>query len=429
MERNSEKEDCLKSALLADEVISPELKEEAQQFIGSVLVGHEVEGERQFSSLYEAIEKADEGNLEARAMVMANVRSDVLERVFKDGFVCPKVPLDVLPSGTLGQFGQPYRQVQANALRLANHPTIISRTHAELNNCFKLETSNRLGLMKDYSFVVFSLAEDLPEYGFFTQSMSLAVQVTTGEGDHLTTETAFIAGKTEAGRYEAPEKVREVYRRLVGVDISGLSPAEIIDRPLLIANDLLPNGAVDVVKLYDDIDGTFYGSEKPRQDYLEHKADCLERATSLARLCQKISAELIKAHDQIGSPLEAVKALANLSQKYTLEQAGKDTSIDPLVFGPMAAAHIMRARITFEMGLLNMAELEMRQAQKFAVSSSCPGLVLDARNHQTGAELQSAGPEDKYGPLTFYCPKGHRNTRSPNRLLDKCTVCQISVKC
>jgi hypothetical protein len=45
-----------------------------------------------------------------------------------------------------------------------------------------------------------------------------------------------------------------------------------------------------------------------------------------------------------------------------------------------------------------------------------------------GKNETSAG-EDRYGPLTFKCPKGHTNTRPRNRFIEKCKTCGTSVKC
>lgn len=42
---------------------------------------------------------------------------------------------------------------------------------------------------------------------------------------------------------------------------------------------------------------------------------------------------------------------------------------------------------------------------------------------------KSSQEEDRYGSLTFNCPKGHKNRRPRNQLIDKCTTCQTSVKC
>ncbi len=36
---------------------------------------------------------------------------------------------------------------------------------------------------------------------------------------------------------------------------------------------------------------------------------------------------------------------------------------------------------------------------------------------------------DRFGPLTFECPKGHKNTRPRNTLIECCKSCGVSVKC
>jgi hypothetical protein len=45
------------------------------------------------------------------------------------------------------------------------------------------------------------------------------------------------------------------------------------------------------------------------------------------------------------------------------------------------------------------------------------------------SEEASGGAEDKYGSLTFKCPKGHINTRPRNRLIERCKTCGTSVRC
>lgn len=42
---------------------------------------------------------------------------------------------------------------------------------------------------------------------------------------------------------------------------------------------------------------------------------------------------------------------------------------------------------------------------------------------------QESMPSDKYGPLDFNCPKGHKNTRPRNQLIECCKKCGVSVKC
>lgn len=87
---------------------------------------------------------------------------------------------------------------------------------------------------------------------------------------------------------------------------------------------------------------------------------------------------------------------------------------------------------------------EMSTAGKVArergdVYSGCGGTVRADNNENSltaGLQLEAAGygnkaetAEDKYGPLTFTCPKGHKNTRPRGKLIPKCTTCGTSVMC
>jgi len=73
--------------------------------------------------------------------------------------------------------------------------------------------------------------------------------------------------------------------------------------------------------------------------------------------------------------------------------------------------------------------------EKRKVYSGC-GLTLGANNEElsVSGEMSELGfgsktTEDKYGSLTFKCPKGHTNRRPINQLLDKCKTCGTSVRC
>lgn len=81
------------------------------------------------------------------------------------------------------------------------------------------------------------------------------------------------------------------------------------------------------------------------------------------------------------------------------------------------------------------AGLESRQAGK--TFSGC-GLTLGEDSQTQEQQLSKLGygnksQEDKFGPLTFKCPRGHTNkrprARSPKDFLTHCQKCGISVKC
>lgn len=422
----------------------------AARFIGACLLDGQVEvsstpepnlAVQPIESLFDAIHLAAEGDIMARKMVETNVRTDVVERTIKTGHII-KVDLGVDEAGIIQQYGQSMESVQANSLKLAADSwQMQERTRAEATNAFRIEQLHRQDILKDYSFVVFSRAADnmtnqeMSEVGFFTETMSCAIQVTTADGSSLTTESAFVAGVKSPGETRHDEETVVMVAESLGADYSGKSAAEIIATPLLVHNSLMPNGVVDLVEMYDKSAGeTFFGESKPKNDYLEYKDQCLERERTLQPKVECIVDELVAKGQTIRNRLDAAKKLHEISEKHMVEQAVFDNSINPRVFGSTAASHIEQARIYIELGDNKNALLYVSKAKSTAVSSSCPsalksGINADARPEDQDTTSSSSSGEDKYGSLTFKCQKGHNNTRPRNRLIDKCKTCGVSVRC
>lgn len=408
--------------------------EKTARFIGAVLANHTVEiqaseVEKPIESLFDAIRRAAEGDKQAEKVIELNARTDVIERTIKVGHVMDPVPLFINEQGKVVQHGQSYDSIQANSLRhAAENPIMRARTEAEARNAFRTERLNREGFFDDgYSMVVFSRAEDLP--GFFTATMSVAIQVTRKQGNGLAVETAFVAGVAEPGAEQHDDLTIVSLAATFGVDLSGKTPAEIIDTPLLI-KDMT---AIDLVKRYDDCaGGTFFGENKPRQDYEQYHQTCHQREQGFAPKVAAIKAELIAEAHLIHSPVQATQHLHKISEKHMVEHAITDHSIDARVFGP-GAMHVVQARMYEEAGNHEAARQETARAKETAVTSSCPdGSSATRAEGQTTAvddkELPKAG-EDKYGSLTFKCPKGHTNYRPYGRLIPNCQRCGVSVRC
>ena len=411
------------------------------RFAGSVLVERavELEEEAPVNSLMEALKLASQGDETAVNLVRADVATDLMERTIKAGFVSTS-RMEINADGQLVQYGQSYRSVQANSLRYSAHPVMRERVWAETKNYFRLEKLINEQLLDEYSFVVFSMAErDMPEH-FYSDTNTLAIQVSRRHGDELVTETAFVAGKDETGLEHDREVVSRMYAQLLGPEegeeVAALNNAEIIDRPLLVHNSLLENGAVDLVKLYDDLNGgTFYGQKRPRQDYLAHKEECKKQALGYKETCDQVSAQLIDQSPNLDTPLKASMMLDQLSRAHSLKMAVGNAWIDPQVFGAISADHIRSAREALSRGDQKLVDQSLSQAWLFDTSTSCPGAAssLLSRLGLNGELDQSSGSDenatDKYGSLSFYCPKGHLNTRTKNHLIERCKVCKISVKC
>jgi len=407
--------------------IDAESRERAARFIGrlasDVVVEH---GEAAPTrSLLEALHRAHAGEAEARRLVEMNVRTDVIERTIKAGHVM-KVRQEVNERGQVLQHGQTAEEIQANSLRYAAGSwQMRQRIEAETRNMFRIEALQGRGLLKDNYFVVFSRAADnmtpqqAAKAGFFTDTMSLAAQATTAEGQGLTTESAFVAGKphVKANRQDAA-MVAGVAARL-GVDLAGKTATQLIDTPLLIPKRLMSNGVIDVARWLDEAaGGTFFGQDVPTQDYLEFRAQCQQREAELEPTVQTIVAELIAQSPELRTPLEATQRLGKLSGAYLLRRAVTDEQIDGLVFGIESAAYLEAARLSSAQGDSTQAAFFLERAVQADDSSSCPG--AGEKEETSDAAKPSEGGEGD-GDCDFIskkCPLcGAKNVRTLVRKL------------
>lgn len=402
-----------------------------RQYVGaiasSVVAGHEIKvsHDQPYSSLLEGIRYAKEGEPAAIKMVMANAKTDMIERTIKAGYISDSVKMEIGPDGFLSQYGQSYLSVQANSLRSTHgHDLMFDRTKAEARNAYRLQELIATGELKDYAFVVFSKAENLPDKGFYTDTMSCAIQVSTlsDDGKFLETETAFVAGKNSKESKVDDKAIARIYKSWANQDVSGKRPSEIIDMPILVPKSLIPNGGIDVVRAYDEAaGGTFFGQNVPPADYFKFKELCRVRDQRYDDGTKQITAELINAADRLTSPAAAAALLTKLSKEYSVKMAVRDKSIDLRVFGDKSARHIIWARRYDDIGLAKKANEHLAIAQRNDVSVACavPVGVAEAGNEES----------DSMGSLSFMCRKGHLNRRERNKLLETCQVCGESVRC
>lgn len=397
----------------------------AVQFIGSVAMREEVQGpsiERPIDSLQDAIQKAANGDPEARRNVKINAKTIGIEQTIKTGHVGAKVPLFFTEQGELFQYRQSLDSVQANSLRVAEgDPIMQPRTEAEVRNKFRIETLHEQGYFDEgYSLVVLSLAEDHPE--FFTETMSCSIQVTSKNEDGLTTEPAFVAGIKEPGGEQHDMETVTRFYAMFGIDIRGMTRAEIIDTPLLIHNSLIGDGAIDVVEMLDDCaGGTFFGENKPRQDYLEYKKICAEREERFEPKAEKVTDQIISEYRSIHTRVMATQRLHKLSEAQMVEQAIGDTDIDPRVFGP-AAPYIERARIAYQQGEADQLLVHMKAAKSKAQTSSCPGSGIKSLESLSGEDSQDSDEDCEF--VSKKCPEcGAKNVKTKvtkNKITGSC---------
>lgn len=393
--------------------IVPNLEEDkrarlrAAAFIGSCLIDDQVELEapriNPIESLYDAIHQAKEGSEDAYKMVETNVRTDVVERTIKTGHVT-KVDLMVDEAGKIQQFGQSMESIQANSLRFASAiPAMRKRTEAETINSFRIEEHNRQGILDDQCFVVFSRAaddmsvEDMKEVGFFTQTMSCAIQVTTNNGGRLTTESAFVAGVKKPGEERHDKETIEKVGKSLGVDIDDLNATELLATPILIPKSLMPNGVIDLVKMYDGAaGGTFFGEERPAEEYAQYRKDCESREEALQDTVSKVTNKLISEASRITSPIRATQRLHKLSEEHMVSRAMWDSKVDARVFGNDSQRYIEQARYILATGNYyeNQIESLTQLAVKSAKSSSCPSSMSSGESRKVAGSDSSEADED-----------------------------------
>ena len=399
----------------------------AARFAGNCIANQEVAVEylpkSPINSLFEALPLAAEGDLAARSMIRTNVLTDVSERTLKSGHVT-EVELTVDERGLVHQDGHSLESIQANNILFTSHsPQMQERVDAEVNNVFRLSNELRAGRLEQNSFVVMSRAADnmsldkMREIGFFTDTMSVSIQVIRKDGDKLLMETAFVAGAVRPGeeRHDA-QTIAAIGNRL-GVDLRNKSAAELIDTPLLIPNKLIPHGVIDIVELYDASasEEVFFGEAKPSQDYQAYRRKCIEKETQFKPLVEKITDQLIDEAATIHNPVEATQRLAKLSGQAMVQQAMFDYDIMPEVFGTHAAEYITAGRLQFEQGNYEAGMRLTLEAKRVEKSSSCPNGGGSSVVGEQGSS-ESSSKESESGDCEFVskeCPKcGAKNVHT-----------------
>lgn len=337
-------------------------------------------------NLAELIGRAAEGDAEARLAVANNVRTDVVERSIKSGHIT-QVELEVGADGRLGQYGQSMEDVFINGLRYASaQRQMRRRSEAETRNGMRIEEYLRSGLLEDYDVVVISRSADdmsldaMRDCGFFTETMSCALQVVGYRDGALVQESAFVSGVAVTGGERHDQKtIRDMLTGL-GVETSaGMRATDLLDMPVLVPRAQMPDGVVSLVDRYDEAaGGTFFGEyrrglayQRSRQEYLEYRQKCYEREADLEPLVEAIVDELLQSAPDLETPVAAIKRLAHLSGQALVNRAISDRSIDVRIFGSESAQHIIKARRMLELGDMDSFRLALDRARSTEKTSSC----------------------------------------------------------
>jgi hypothetical protein len=335
-------------------------------------------------TLKEAIDQAPE-KPEARAQVESNVGKDLGERAHKVAHVSTsKQKIDA--NGRIYQHGQYSDETQLNAAKYASdNPLVLPYTLAELRNSKRIEIAAREGILGTHWMVVFSRCaeasdEELKEAGFFELTKSTSIQATTIIDGEIVTQSVFVAGVRHPNAKRHDGRVVEEIGNEFDVDYEGMSPSEIVDTPVFISKDMVPDedAAIMLAKLYDEKAGGAWcgqdngGETKSWEDYRELIAISEQREAEFEPLVQKITDQLIAERHTFTEPTDATERLAKLSAYELIDRSLIDDSIDPLVFGYDSAHHVRLAREHDRRGAHEQAKISAQVAKSVEKSTSCP---------------------------------------------------------
>ena len=356
--------------------------------LGSFAVAAAVEAgtnqEAEVNNLLDAVKLASSGTLIGKRIVKANAKADAVERTQKAGHVTKPVRLERDAAGEIHQYGHKMKQVQINAWRYATDiPQMKPRVVAENNNVFRLHEEADAGHLKDSLFFEVSMTaddmtkEDMEDVGFFTDTMTCMFRVTYEQNGELYMQNAMLAGVKKPNGDRHDKRAVKAVGKKIGANFDGMSAAEVINNPQLIKlNGRTPQETlIELVKLYDEADGTFFGEDKPVGDYEQVMRDSARLEADFESKVEAITNELIAAAAFMNTPADAARYLDKLSAKHMLQQSITDRRIDPRVFGPVAAADIELARAHYRQGNYGQVQSAINRAVANETSSSCPGGV------------------------------------------------------
>lgn len=405
--------------------------------------------DKPITDIREGIIWASRGDEEGVDMVDANVRTEMIEQVYKAGNVI-KINLDV-DENDIYQHGQRMTAVANNAYHLASDDPIIKpRTIAEAKNIPRMKRLFDEGILEDNVFLRLSMCaegvsdEKLDKLKFFSATKSMSVQMAYSENGQLVDEVAMVAGVAEPGAERHDRSMAEGIAEHFDKSYEGMSSAEILENGLLIPKEYVENGVVDIVRIMDDINGgTFFGQDIPDQDgseqgYIDYAEFCERRAARFNRDIEEVRNQLIAEADKFMRPVVASQRLAKLVEQRMVDKALTDKSIDPTVFGSKSAENLIQARQLRAQGNHHEAQAFMQVALATAQGGSCPSALNNDLLKALGLPVngneneRSSHDHDDLGSRYFPCTNGHKNYRRKENVKEtKCQTegCNGSVGC
>lgn len=310
-------------------------------------------------------------------------------------------------------------QAEAEAKKRPELAFEVDRRRVELDEIYAIvdmvngEDANTMFLTSDFPEALLGTEQDIGGYNVTRkQTMARAVMIDKDKKIKLISQTldgsnrqALDAVHADFGFQTAPGELLG-QRRLM--KLSSDEQAGIMDR---------------TVQTYDrsmaeQQGGEWYAGRRPA-DY-RNTYDFVCAQTDLIQECVQLRVKGELTDSKMYNLAAAMQKRFSLNKQHNIEFLPQTVAVNPA----MLQQEIM------------MAGTEARQrGQSF---SACGGtLRAEGLDLSTESLMKEAGygnsdenaDEDKYGSLTFKCPKGHKNTRPRGKLIDNCTTCKISVKC
>ncbi len=395
-----ELETCQK-AFFAESKISDQLEIDNQlrSFIGQSVVRREIQRDLLnskeeelvgFRSLYQAIEfvkKGDKDIIEQSAvrMIKQNISAQLGEITrISGGHITAPIEAEILDN-KISQHGHDYDDIYINTLAYTDKDSfsyLINQIEAKNHLIAKNLVFNRQ--LEDNYLVVFSgTPDDQPEEvleanNYFVDKMPVSIQVTTVTDGKLLTQTAFVAGRVDSTTDRHDKSAIVEIARSFGVDYSSLSLKEILAKPILISKSALPDGVLGIVKKYDEVaGGTFFGNNKPVQDYTLFQERCRAFEDNLEPLVDVVYTNLM-VDELINDEISAARALKEHSKHVLVDSSVSNRAIDINVFGSVAAAYLETARSAFDNNDQMGFKESLYLAQKTAKTFSCPSVLVNS---------------------------------------------------
>jgi len=378
---------------------------EAAAFIGRVIMEQTVQAEPENVVCLKSAIEAAEYDEKAMLTVQMNAKTAVLEALLKAGNVI-RAESEVTTEGKIVQGLQSQRDIHRNTLLFRKgHAGLRELSMIEVRNGFRIEQALASGLLEDYYVLVPSLVSSkLPtkvsaDGGYFTDTMSAAFQLTTLEDGKLVTDTAFVAGVDETGGVRHDVSATVGMLEDIGIESDGDTTA-MLDSPILIPKKMLPNGVIDIARLYDKQLGEdyFFGQKGgPPCSYDEMRDYCQKREARLDDTVQSVVSELLVGKGWYDTPEAATAALAQIVKRHAVGRVIGDHTIDASVLGRQAAYFVEEARFYASMGDQAALERATEKVHETADVRTC-GFRLD-KNEGNDPESGSENNEQPTGKI------------------------------